>query len=139
MACCAFAAKAEIRQNTLDERAAARSPALINRDFYYTQRLRGAELNLWRDLELAGWSHRFGVGLEFSETETTELRDGLSTSLSDGSVTNEILGESFPLRDFPVTVTRATGAYLSDQLTRGPLSLIVALRFDDNRLSAKSR
>lgn len=133
-----FAARAEIRQNTLDERAAARSPALIDRDFYYTQRLRGAELNLWRDLELAGWSHRFGGGLEFSQAETTELRDGLLTSLGDGSVTNEILGESFPLRDFPVTVTRATGAYLSDQLTRGPLSLIVALRFDDNRLSPRA-
>ncbi|MGB5511839.1 MAG: TonB-dependent receptor plug domain-containing protein [Woeseiaceae bacterium] len=133
-----FAAKAEIKQNTLDERAAARSPALVNRDFYYTQRLRGAELNLWRDLELIGWSHRVGVGLEFSETETTELRDGLSTSLTDGSVTNEILGERFPLRDFPITVTQATGAYLSDQLTRGPLSLIVALRFDDNRLRPKA-
>ena len=133
-----YSAKADIRQNTLDERAAARSPALITRDFYYTQRMRGAEMNLWRDVELAGWSHRVGVGLEFSETETTELRDGLSTSLIDGSTTNEILGETFPLRDFPITVTQATGAYLSDQLTRGPLSLIVALRFDDNRLRPKA-
>ncbi len=133
-----FTAKADIRQKTLDERAAARSPALINRDFYYTQRLRGAELNVWRDLEAAGWSHRLGVGLEYSETETTELRDGLSTSLSDGSVTKEILGESFPLRDFPVTVTRASGAYLTDQLTRGPLTLIAALRFDDNQLRPRA-
>jgi len=130
-----FWAKAKIDQNTLDERAAARTPVSIDRDFYYEQRKRGAELNLWRDAEVRGWNHRLGVGLEYTETHTEELRDGLSTSLVDGSNTSDILGESFPLRDFPVTDTREFGAYVSDQLSRGPLSLIFALRFDDSRLT----
>jgi len=130
-----FLADAKIQQDTLDERAAARTPALINRSFSYEQRMRGAELNLWRDEELFGWNHRLGVGLEYTEKETEELRDGLSTNLADGSVSNEVLGESLPVRDFPVTETREFGAYISDQLSRGPLSLILALRFDDNRLT----
>lgn len=129
-----FYANADVAQRTLDERAAASSPVLIQRDFFYDQRTRGAELNLWRDEELGSWSHRFGVGLEYSETRTDELRDGLSTSLVDGSVSSSILGESFPLRDFPVTETRAVGAYLSDQLSHGPLSLILSMRFDASRL-----
>ncbi len=133
-----FHADAAIAQHTLDERAAATAPASIRRDFYFDQRLRGAELNLWRDAELAGWSHRFGFGLEYAESKTEELRDGLSTSLIDGSVTANILGESFPLRDFPMTEEREIGAYVSDQLSSGPLSLMLAVRFDENRLSPGS-
>ncbi|MBT8091550.1 MAG: TonB-dependent receptor [Gammaproteobacteria bacterium] len=130
-----FLADADISQHTLDERAAARSPANIARYFSYEQRRRGLELNLWRDREIAGWSHRFGAGLEYTESRTRELRDGLSTSLVDGSTTNVILGESFPLRDFPITSTRELGAYVSDQVDRGALSLLLGLRFDQNRLT----
>ena len=133
-----FHADADIAQITLDERALARSPASIERRFFFDQRLRGAELNLWRDTEMAGWSRRLGFGLEYTESKTEELRDGLSTSLVDGSQTTSILGESFPLRDFPITEEREFGAYVSDQLSRGPLSLMLALRFDENRLSPSS-
>jgi len=134
----AFYADADLDQHTVDERAAARSPALIERDFFYDQRIRGAEINLWRDAELAGWSHRLGVGFEYTETRTEELRDGVSTSLVDGAVSSDILGESFPLRDFPITETRELGAYVSDQLSRGSLSLIAAMRYDNNELTPDS-
>jgi hemoglobin/transferrin/lactoferrin receptor protein len=133
-----FHADASIAQTTLDERALARSPASIERRFFFDQRLRGAELNLWRDTDMAGWSHRLGFGLEYTESKTEELRDGLSTSLVDGSQTTNILGESFPLRDFPITEEREFGAYVSDQLSRGPLSLMLGLRFDETRLSPSS-
>ncbi len=134
----AYYANAAIDQYTLDERAAARTPATIERDFFYDQRTRGAELNLWRDAELAGWTHHFGIGIEYAETRTTELRDGISTSLVDGSVSADVLGESFPVRDFPITEMRETGTYLSDELSRGPLSLIMALRYDHNELDPES-
>lgn len=130
-----FSAAAHIDQHTDDERAAAADPVLIARDFSYEQRLRGAELNLWRDAEFTGWSSRLGFGLEWTERRTEELRDATSTSLADGSVSDTVLGETFPLRDFPITQTRELGAYVSDELTRGPLTLIVALRYDDNRLA----
>ncbi len=133
-----FYADADIDQHTIDERANAHSPMLIERDFYFEQRLRGAELNLWRDAELRGWSHRAGFGLEYTETRTEEMRDGVSRSLADGSVSSIVLGENFPLRDFPVTDMRETGAFVSDELSRGPLSLIAAIRYDHNELSPDS-
>lgn len=133
-----FYADADIDQHTIDERANARSPALIERDFYYNQRLRGAELNLWRDAEYLGWSHRLGFGLEYTETRTEEMRNGVSVSLADGSMSSNVLGENFPLRDFPVTDMREIGAFVTDELSRGPLSLIGALRYDHNKLSPDS-
>ena len=133
-----YHADARIAQHTVDERALARAPATIERDFFFSQRLRGVELNLWRDVELQKWSHRFGTGFEYSESKTEELRDGLSTSLVDGSVTSDILGESFPLRDFPVTKEREFGAYVSDQMSTGPWSLLFAVRLDKTRLSPDS-
>ena len=134
----AYYANAAIDQYTLDERAAARTPATIERDFFYDQRTRGGELNLWRDAEQAGWTHQLGLGIEYAETRTKELRNGISTSLVDGSVSTDVLGESFPVRDFPITEMRETGAYLSDELSRGPLSLIMALRYDHNELDPES-
>ncbi len=133
-----FYADADIEQHTLDERAHARSPALVERYFYYDQRLRGAELNLWRDVDLPGWSHRLGFGLEYTETRTEEMRDGYSVSLTDGGVSSSVLGENFPLRDFPLTDVKETGAFISDEVSRGPLSLIFALRYDHNELSPDS-
>jgi hemoglobin/transferrin/lactoferrin receptor protein len=129
-----FAADTDVEQHTVDLRAAATLPASINRAFFYDQRRHGIELNLWRDQEIRGWTHRFGAGLEFTESRTSEMRDGRSTSLVDGDVSSDILGESFPLRDFPITRTREAGAYISDEIDRGVFSLLLGLRFDANRL-----
>ncbi len=130
-----FQADADIAQHTRDERAAAADPALLQRDFDYEQRLRGGELDLWRDVTAGGWSHRLGVGVAWTERRTAEQRDGSSERLADGLVSSVILGEDFPLRDFPLTVTRETGAWISDQAERGPLTLLMALRFDESRLN----
>jgi len=129
-----FHAEADVQQDTVDERAAAAAPVRLAREFDYEQRLVGGELNLWRELEAGGWSHRLGFGAEWTERETAEMRDGVSQSLVDGSVSRRILGEEFPLRDFPVTVTRELGLWLSDQVSKGPLTLSAALRYDENRL-----
>lgn len=130
-----FAADSDIRQRTLDERANARRPVRIDRDFFYEQRIHGAEVNLWHNGQLGGWDHHLGVGFEWTERRTEELRDGVSLGLEDAVVSRDILGERFPLRDFPISRTRELGAYVSDQLSRGGLSLIFALRYDHNRLS----
>ena len=129
-----FHAATDIDQDTIDERAAAAAPVRLSREFDYEQRLRGAEINLWKELEAGGWSHRLGFGAEWTERETAEQRDGLSRNLLDGTVSTRILGEEFPLRDFPVTVTQESGLWLSDQLSRGPVTLSAALRYDRNRL-----
>ncbi len=129
-----FHASADVDQDTIDERAAASMPVSLLREFDYEQRLRGGEFELWKALDAGGWSHRLGLGAEWTERRTEEIRDGLSRNLLDGSTDHRILGEEFPLRDFPVTATRELGLWLSDQVTKGPLTLSAALRYDENRL-----
>ena len=131
----AYYETAEITQATLDERALSSRPTSIDRFFSFEQDLHGVELNLQKALSLDRTTHKLGVGLEYRERETTEYRDGLSTSLTDGSSTNEILGEVFPLRDFPISVSREFGAYIEDVVTVGDWSLIGALRADRFDLS----
>jgi len=120
----------DIRQQTLDERALAARPVAIDRYFRFRQDIRGLELNLHRTLASDAVEHRLGAGLEFRERRTEEYRDGLERGIDDGVNTNVILGEAFPLRDFPRSVSREWGAYAEDALSIGDWSLIAALRAD---------
>ena len=120
----------EIRQETLDERALSSRPVSIDRYFSFVQDIAGAELNLQKNFDLDKTTHKLGFGIEYRERETTEYRDGLSTSLTDGSTTNVILGEVFPLRDFPVSLSREWGAYIEDVVSFGNWSVIGAVRAD---------
>lgn len=121
---------ADISQATLDERALARTPVSINRYFSFNQDIRGAELNLQKELSGRTVSHRLGFGLEYRARNTEEYRDGLSTNLNDGARTSTILGEEFPLRDFPVSKSSEWGAYVEDVMSIGDWSVIAALRAD---------
>ena len=131
----AFYEQADVSQTTLDERAAARTPVSIDRYFAFEQRIRGAELNLWKEIAGTSVSHRLGVGLEYRERDTEEYRDGLSTDLGTGEQTNVILGEVFPLRDFPISTTRESAAFIEDTLSAGNWTVIAALRADRFELS----
>jgi len=126
---------ADIAQKTLDERGNARTPVSINRFFGFDQEIHGLEVNLWKDIESSRVSHRLGLGLDYRERRTEEVRDGLSTNLQTGEQTNSLLGEVFPLRDFPISTTREIGAYLEDTLSFGDWTVIAALRADRFELS----
>ena len=126
---------ADIAQKTLDERGNARTPVSINRFFGFDQEIRGLEVNLWKDIESSRVSHRLGLGLDYREHRTEEFRDGLSTNLETGEQSNSLLGEVFPLRDFPISTTREIGAYLEDTLSFGDWTVIAALRADRFELS----
>ncbi|MCG8370165.1 MAG: TonB-dependent hemoglobin/transferrin/lactoferrin family receptor [Proteobacteria bacterium] len=127
----AFWERAEIDQVTLDERAAARTPVSIDRYFSYDQEIRGLEINLWKNFDGDTASHRVGVGVEYRERRTEEFRDGLSTNLSTGDRTNVLLGEVFPLRDFPVSDTTETAAFIEDTISIGERwTVIAAVRAD---------
>jgi len=127
----AFWEKAEIDQYTLDERAAARTPVSIDRDFSYDQEIRGLELNLWKSFTGDLVSHRLGFGVEYRDRTTQEFRDGLSTNLETGAQTNVLLGEVFPLRDFPISDTTETAAFVEDTISLGDKwTVIAALRAD---------
>ncbi|MGI9220186.1 MAG: TonB-dependent receptor, partial [Woeseiaceae bacterium] len=61
---------------------------------------------------------------------TEEYRDGLSTNLETGDQTSNLLGEEFPLRDFPISTTRESAAFIEDTMSFGDWTVIAALRAD---------
>ena len=130
-----FREQADINQFTLDERAAARTPVSINRYFSYDQTIHGIELNLWKSFAGKRVTHRIGVGVEARERRTEEFRDGLATDLATGAQTNVLLGEVFPLRDFPISDTTETAAFIENSMSIGERwTIIAALRADRYRL-----
>lgn len=125
-----FVARADIRQFTLDERADAATPVSIHRSFVFEQDSQGVDLNVWKDFIGNKASHRIGYGLEYRSRQTEELRDGQQTSMDTGELTKTILGEVFPLRDFPVSQTVETGIYVEDTMSAGAWTAIAAVRAD---------
>ena len=132
-----YAQDTRVRQHTYDERGLARRPVAIDRYFRFDQDARGAELNLQKRLTWGAVVHRIGIGVEYRRRETEELRDGMSTGLEDGVASNVLLGEVFPLRDFPISVAEDWGAYLEDTVSLGRWSLIAALRADRYDMTPK--
>jgi hemoglobin/transferrin/lactoferrin receptor protein len=122
----AFIEHSEVAQYTLDERAAARRPASIDRFFFYDQDIRGVELNLWKSFAGDRIAHRVGIGAEFRERRTEEFRDGLSTDLATGEQTNVLLGEIFPLRDFPISDTTETAVFIENTMSIGDRWMVIA-------------
>jgi hemoglobin/transferrin/lactoferrin receptor protein len=132
-----YAQSSNIEQQTYDERGLATRPVAIDRYFSFEQRTRGIESNLQKQFSTGTFTHRVGFGLEYRKRKTEEFRDGLETGLVDGQVSNVLLGEAFPLRDFPVSTTNDWGAYIEDSMTNGRWSLIAALRWDGYDMSPR--
>jgi hemoglobin/transferrin/lactoferrin receptor protein len=133
----AYYGVSNVEQQTLDERALATRPVTIDRLFKYEQQLRGFELNLQKEIRGMRLTHRLNAGIEYRRTTTEESRDGMETGLVDGIGSKTILGETFPLRDFPISETDEWGVYLEDTLSFSEWSLIVALRADRYELAPR--
>ncbi len=134
----AYYQRANIFQRTLDVRALATQPVSIERDFSFEQAIHGVELNLQKSHDWHGVQHLFALGAEFRERHTAEYRDGTSTGILDGIASKNILGEVFPLRDFPLSQSREWGVYLEDTMRIGDFTLIAALRADRFSLRPES-
>jgi hemoglobin/transferrin/lactoferrin receptor protein len=110
---------------------------LFDRDFFYEQKIDGVRFNFYTSLESENLSHQIGYGLEWSQRKVTELRNGLQNNLDNGTSTNIILSEQFPLRDFPISTIKESGLYINDEINiEGTgFSFIPALRFDRYQLN----
>lgn len=133
----AYLQTSSVRQYTLDERAAASRPVSIDRYFQFDQDTRGIELNLHKSIATGAIDQHLSVGLEFRERLTEEYRDGLETDLVSGATTNNLLGELFPLRDFPKSRTQEWGVFVQDALDFGDFSAVVAVRADRYRMQPR--
>lgn len=73
--------------------------------------------------------------MELDAGRITEARDGYERNLDTGAVSAVILGEEFPVRDFPITQRLEAGVYIQDELRIGRRwRLTPGLRVDLYRL-----
>ncbi|MEZ5443700.1 MAG: TonB-dependent receptor [Lysobacterales bacterium] len=128
-------------QRTLQTReAAGRTPAsLRDRRFVYKDHSQGLNLGGEGRFGLGESQHWQVFGLDLSRTRLNEHRDGLETRLDTGAVSNTIIGEVFPVRDFPPTTVQELGIYWQDEIRFGAsgLSLIPGLRHERFDLDAR--
>jgi len=133
----------DTRQDTYEQRRAVppRTPAVaIKRGFRLEDRTVGVEFTAVRPFDAAQVVHTLVYGFEAADSRIEEWRDGQQTDLETGSVTNVILGENFPLRDFPITDVTRVGAFVQDELQFGASgwTLIPALRVDYYQLDPRA-
>lgn len=130
-------------QQITDERRRAappRSPAVdLQRAFELEDETFGAEMTLAKALQTGTWSHELVYGIELDVGRITERRDGYERNLETGFVTPVILGEVFPLRDFPITRRTEAGVYVQDefQSANSRWRTTAGVRFDMYRLRAR--
>jgi hemoglobin/transferrin/lactoferrin receptor protein len=134
-----FHRETRTRQETTDLRPLQAQPVRIDREFRYDTTLTGARGRVSREFEHGGVRHRVMLGAEFGRDRLEESRDALQTRLEDGQTTNIVLGERFPLRDFPVTTSEETGIFLQDEIdsVTGHWTVIPSVRFDRTRIRVR--
>ncbi len=117
-----FWQRSETEQHSVEERAPQSRtphPTRRTRTFDYEQSVVGGELTLERSVVMAGLDHVFVYGMELLQTQTEELRDASLTNLDTGETTNVVLGEVFPLRDFPNSDQQEIAVYAHDEIDLG--------------------
>lgn len=130
----AWFAASKVDQRTLDVREAAARPVAVTRAFELAQRARGFELSAAKALRHGGMTQHLTAGIELRTTRSEESRDALEVDLENGATSTVLLGEAFPLRDFPISDTRVRGAWIEDTLALGNLRITAGLRADRHEL-----
>ena len=132
----------ETQQDTFELRKAVppRSPPVqLDRQFRLEDSTVGLEFTASRSLSTASLEHGLVYGFEASFSNIDERRDGLQTNLETGAETPTILGETFPLRDFPFTEVGEVGVFVQDEIRArdSRWTFIPALRADYYRLDSR--
>ena len=127
-------------QDTYEVRRAAppRSPAVeLERWFDYDETTVGVEFTAAKGLSAGAVEHQLVYGVEATRTRLEEMRNGLQTTIDTGATSSVILGETFPLRDMPLSDITETGVFLQDEirLADARWTLVPALRIDHYDLS----
>ena len=100
--------------------------------FWYTQNVAGAELQMHTDTSIFGLDNFLTYGLSFAYTTTTRPRNRWQITLATGARTQVVGGETYPNKNFPDTETVQAGVYLQDEITAlgGRLKITPAVRLD---------
>lgn len=107
------------------------------RRFDLNQRDLGLDLLGMRSFNTFGARHELMAGVELERSRYRGLRDGVESNLATGSTSSVVLGERFPVRDFPTSISERRAVFVQDEIRLGRLALIPGLRFDQYRLDAR--
>ncbi|MEZ5467971.1 MAG: TonB-dependent hemoglobin/transferrin/lactoferrin family receptor [Lysobacterales bacterium] len=129
-------------QGTLQTREAVpprTPPSLRDRSFLFKTDAVGMDLQGEGRFDALGARHWQVYGIEYASTELSELRDARETNLTSGVVSNVIIGERFPVRDFPPSQVHELGLFWQDEIRpgNGALALIPGLRYERYRVNAR--
>ncbi|TDR23385.1 TonB-dependent receptor plug domain-containing protein [Marinicella litoralis] len=133
-----FHAKTQFEQNTFENRFSRRGiPQFQYRQFNFDSRRTGLEINFIKSLSTVNTQHQLIYGFEWTQSAVEESRDASETNLITGVSTNVVLGENFPLRDFPKTDLQELGVFIHDEITfnDSKWAWVPAIRFDHYDLS----
>ncbi|MCG6116652.1 MAG: TonB-dependent hemoglobin/transferrin/lactoferrin family receptor [Aquimonas sp.] len=126
----------ETTQDTLEQRAALAGGQLggvitRERQFNFDQRSVGLGFTAFKGFDTGAVSHYLTYGLDIERNRLAQKRDGRAR-LPNGSVTNVISPDTFPVRDFPLSSTTSIGLYLQNEmsLADGRWLLLPGLRVD---------
>jgi hemoglobin/transferrin/lactoferrin receptor protein len=135
-----YTQRSETQQDTAQMRLADRTtrfPSLRLRRFDIEQRNSGVE---WLGEVRSGEGavrHRQVFGVEFARTDYTGQRDGSEINLLTGTSSNVVLGERFPVRDFPNSAAHETGVFWQDEIGIGErFAIVPGLRWERYELDA---
>jgi hemoglobin/transferrin/lactoferrin receptor protein len=105
--------------------AQTRYPTLRARRFELDQDSHGLGLVAQSRGEWLGLDHWHVYGLDLAWHDYTSIRDGREVNLDTGSGTHVVLGEQFPVRDFPNSRVREAGLFWQDEIRFAPRWAIV--------------
>ena len=131
-----YAQRSHVEQHTDERRDIAAPPVAIQRSFDYLFEDTGIIMDLESRFELAGLSHRLGWGFSARRSEVEEQRDGRLRNLTTGEVSNVVIGETMPVRDFPDSTVTESAVYLHDEIALGAVTLITGVRYEHYRLDS---
>jgi hemoglobin/transferrin/lactoferrin receptor protein len=125
----------ETDQDTYEVRRAVpprTPPVQLDRTFRFDESTLGVEFTAVKSLVSGALVHDVVYGIEATRSGLDELRNGLQTNLTTGATTPTILGETFPLRDLPLSTVVEVGAFVQDEmrLDDSRWTLVPALRVD---------
>ncbi len=132
--------QSDTEQDTFEERLLAPTPVSLVREFNYDHKTLGLGTDLETRIVSGDLTQRLGYGFEFSDTELTELRNASQTNLDTDETTNIVLGEVFPLRDFPKSTVQELGIYIHDEIELWSNGLVISpgLRYEHYELKAEN-